>query len=62
MVLDITLFIMSIDYFWTLYFDIEILDLCYFICNRFEFRFSCNKFKDVTGLIFRLSGFVYGII
>jgi len=45
-----------------LYFDIEILDLCHFMCNHFRFRFNCDKFKDVTALILRLGGSVYGII
>jgi len=53
-VLDVTLLILSIRRIWTLDLSIEILDLCHFMCNCFGFRFNCDKFKDVTGLILRL--------
>ena len=46
----------------TLHLGNEILGLCHFMCNRFGFRFSCDKFKNVTALILRLSGFVYDLI
>ena len=40
----------------------EILDSYRFMYNRFGFRSSCDKFKDVTGLILRLSGSVYDLV
>jgi len=39
----------------------EILDLYHFMCNRFRFRSNCDKFKDVTRLILRLSESVYDL-
>ena len=40
----------------------EIFDLCHFTCNRFGFKSACDKFKDVTGLILRLSRSVYDLV